>query len=69
MAYLPIGSSEASRGVVQISNANLDAFERVRVGLPTTVFDSNCDAQPLFWDDAVLMVLAHLVHTTLIRRL
>lgn len=56
MAYLPIGSSEASKGYLRISQDNLDAFERVRSSSPTLVFDSRLlyDNQALFWDDAVI---------------
>lgn len=56
MAYLPIGSSEASKAVVKISSANLDSFERLRTSSPSLVFNSRLlyDNQPLFWDDAVI---------------
>ena len=39
---------------VNIDNLNLDAFARLRVSNPQTIFDSKqiADNQPLFWDDA-----------------
>jgi len=42
-----------SRGAVFADSADLDAFGRLRVSPPYTIFDSKqlIDAQPLFWDD------------------
>lgn len=55
MAYLPIGTT-ANPAVVNIDGANVDAFTRVRVSQPASLFESKflADNQPLFWDDAVL---------------
>jgi hypothetical protein len=41
---------------VQFPRAYLDAFGRLRISEPQTIFDSKQlnDSQPLFWDDAVL---------------
>jgi hypothetical protein len=38
---------------VNIDNFNLDAFARLRISNPKTIFDSKqlVDSQPLFWDD------------------
>jgi len=40
-------------GIIQDTNLNLDAFARLRVSNPQTIFDSKqiSDNQPLFWDD------------------
>ena len=37
-------------------SANLDAFARLRMSSPETVFDSKqlSDKQPLFWDDKLV---------------
>lgn len=37
-----------------VTNLNLDAFYRLRVSQPATIFDSKqiADSQPLFWDDS-----------------
>ena len=52
-AFRPAFSTDQSQ-VSFKDSANLDAFSRLRVSQPTTLFDSKqlYDSAPLFWDDA-----------------